>query len=150
MVINWAVEIKIKQLIWHVEMHTGLRHIERIGVFLRSNNQNCRSRVTDAHRLILRTPEFDQKCPEFNNFWQKTHQSSAQNFTAHNFVWPGPNILRSVRPLTTPQGKQQPNSLSLDFTSQAADWSKHDYDITLIHSADADWSRNYVGYLGCF
>ena len=39
-------------------------------------------------------------------------------------------------------------SLSRDVTSEAADWSRHDFYVTSICSASA--SRNYVGYLGCF
>ena len=33
---------------------------------------------------------------------------------------------------------------------EAADWSRRDFDVTSIGSSAADWSRNYVGYLGCF
>ena len=33
---------------------------------------------------------------------------------------------------------------------EAADWSRRDFDVASICSAAADWSRNYVGYFGCF
>ena len=36
-----------------------------------------------------------------------------------------------------------------DVTSKAADGCRHHFDITSNCSAAADWSRNYVAYLGC-
>ena len=33
---------------------------------------------------------------------------------------------------------------------EAADWLRCDFDVTSICSTAADWSRNYIGYLGCF
>ena len=53
------------------------------------------------------------------------------------------SVLRAATWLGPPTSNYVPPSM-------ATNWSRRDFDVTSCRSAAADWSRTYIGYLGCF